>query len=170
MKYISTLIFAMALIVSWKLIQEENPINFETHASIQLKLVDVIKQSILEAKPQAENIEVLSVSTEPLSDQALKAYFSYKYSEQDTDSGEWIEQQISGDAVLKRKNRPHLSEDLWVMESVQTQTGNLTFKNGIVITPHDDTTPAESSLPPDASQINPTPIEASPSTDSTPNE
>lgn len=138
MKYISTIIFIVALVVSWQLIHEKSAINFETHASIQLKLVDVIKQSILEIKPQAENIEILNISTEPLSDQTIKAYFSYKYSEPDEESKGLVEQQIHGDAVLRRKNGPNFSEDHWVLENVQTQTGHLTFKNGIVITPQDE--------------------------------
>lgn len=138
MKYISTVIFAIALIVSWQLIHEKATINFETHASIQLKMVEVIKQSILEIKPLAENIEILNISTEPLSDQAIKAYFSYKYSEPDEESKEQVEQQIHGDAILRRKNGPNFSEDHWVLENVQTQTGNLTFKNGLVITPKED--------------------------------
>lgn len=153
MKYISTLIFVIALIVSWQLIHEKATINFETHASIQLKMVDVIKQSILEIKPLAENIEILNISTEPLSDQAIKAYFSYKYSEPDEESKEFVEQQIHGDAILRRKNGPNFSEDHWVLENVQTQTGNLTFKNGIVITPkeEDAKNPAE-----DAENMSPT--------------
>jgi hypothetical protein len=143
MKYVSTLIFALALIISWRLIHEQAAINFETHAAIQLKLVDVIKQSILEVKPNAEKIEITNISTEPLSDQALKAYFSYKYNEPDTNSGEMVEQQISGDAILRRKNGPNFSEDHWIMDNVQTQTGNMTFKNGIVITPGEDDTKTE---------------------------
>jgi len=141
MKYLSTLIFVVALIVSWRIIHEESAINFETHAAIQLKMVEVIKQSILEVKPLAQKIEVLSVSTEPLSDQALKTYFSYKFSEPDNESGELVEQQISGDAILRRKTGPSISDDHWILENVKTQTGNMTFKNGIVITPEDSKAP-----------------------------
>lgn len=137
MKYISTVIFVIALIVSWQLIHEKSAINFETHASIQLKLVDIIKQSVLEIKPHAENIEILNISTEPLSDQTIKAYFTYKYSEPDEESKDLVEQQINGDAVLRRKNGPNFSEDHWVLENVKAQTGNLSFKNGLVITPNE---------------------------------
>lgn len=135
MKYISTLIFALALAYSWKLVHQNKPINFETHASIQLKLVDVIKQSILQAKPLAKNIEIIKISTEPINDMSVKAYFSYKFQEPDADSNELTEQAIEGEAILTRKNGVDPKEDHWSIEKVTTKNGAMIFKNGLEISP-----------------------------------
>lgn len=146
MKYISTLIFILALIYTWKVVQQDAPIKFETHAAIQLKLVDVIRQSILEIKPSAQNIEIIDVSTEPVNDHTLKAYFSYKFQEPDTASGEWVEQQINGEAQLRKSGGPDFTEEKWVMENVITQTGTMNFKNGILITPETNSDTSKSEI------------------------
>ncbi len=135
MKYISTLIFAIALACSWNLVHRESPIDFETHASIQLKLIDVIRQSVMEIKPNAKNIEILNVSTELVNEHTVKAYFSYKFQEPDAETGELTEQTINGEATLRRNKGADPNEDHWVMENVITKTGEMTFKKGLVITP-----------------------------------
>lgn len=140
MKYISTLIFALALVYTWKLVHEEAPINFETHSTIQLKLVEAIRASILELKPLAKNINILNVSTETINDHTLKTYFSYKFEEPDNETGELVEQEINGEAQLKKSTEPNLTEEKWVMDNVTTKTGTMNFKNGIVISPNESDT------------------------------
>lgn len=135
MKYISTLIFGVALAGSWNLVHRDSPINFETHASIQLKLVDVIRQSVMEIKPAAQNVEILNLATEPVNEHTVKAYFTYKFQEPEAETGELTEQTISGEATLRRNKGADPNEDHWTMENVSTKTGEMTFKNGIVITP-----------------------------------
>ncbi len=135
MKYLSTLIFALALVYTWKLVHEEPPVNFETHSAIQLKLVEAIRSSILELKPLAKNINILSVSTETINDHTLKTYFTYKFEEPDNETGELVEQEIKGEAQLKKSPEPNTAEEKWIMENVSTQTGTMNFKNGIIITP-----------------------------------
>lgn len=165
MKYISTLIFTLALIYSWKLVHEESPVNFETHAAIQLKLVETIRKSILELKPTAKNINILNVSTETINDHTLKTYFSYKFEEPDETTGELVEQEISGEAQLKKSSEPNSTEEKWVLENVTTQTGTMNFKNGIVITPNSS---EEKMIPlEETPSINTTPV---PSPTSTPTE
>jgi hypothetical protein len=135
MKYVSTLIFAVALACSWNLVHQESAINFETHAAIQLKLVDVIRQAVLEMKPAATDIQIVDISTKPIDDHRVKAFFSYKFQEPDAESGELTEQQITGEATLSRNKGVDPNQDHWVMEKVITKTGEMAFKNGLVISP-----------------------------------
>lgn len=135
MKYISTLIFAVALAYSWSLVHREAPINFETHASLQLKMVDVIRESILKIKPTAQNIEILDIKTEALNDHSVKAFFSYKFQESDTESSEKVQNTIRGEATLTRTKSIDPSQDQWSLESVKTEAGEMNFENGIVIAP-----------------------------------
>jgi hypothetical protein len=157
MKYISTLIFALALAYSWNLVHREAKINFETHASIQLKLIDVIKQSVQEIKPLARDIEVLNVSTEPIDEHSVKAHFNYKFQEPDTETGELTEQKIEGEAFLRRNKSIDPNDDHWTMENVSTKTGTMTFKSGIVISPV--AIPGEEAAVPTASET-PIPMNA----------
>ncbi len=135
MKYISTLIFTLALTYTWGLVHRENPINFETHASLQLKMVEVIRQSVSELKPTAQDIKVLNISTESVNDHTIKAIFTYQFLEPDTETGELTEQQIEGEAQLRRNQNSDSTEDHWVMDNVKTKSGTLNFKNGIIISP-----------------------------------
>lgn len=160
MKYISTLIFAVALIYSWKLIHKETSIPFETHASLQLKLIEIIKRSVSEIKPLAEGIEIQNISTAPIDDHTVRAFFSYKFQEPDSETGDRTEQHIEGEAILRRKTSAEATTDQWIMENVAIKNGNMTFKNGIVITPTPASDISNSQVPADTV---PTQLEAPPS-------
>lgn len=138
MKYISTLIFGVALAYSWNLVQQVPAINVQTHAALQNRLADVIRQSVQEIKPAAKDIVIIKVTTEPIDEKTVKARFSYSFVEADEESGDLTQQQVDGEAVLKRSQGSDPDRDLWTMENVKTNTGAMTFKNGIVITPGGD--------------------------------
>lgn len=163
MKYISTLIFAVALAYTWNLAQQEQPISFQTHAALQLKLGDVIQQSVREIKPSATAIEIINITTQPISDEKIKAYFSYRFQEPDAETGEVMIQQINGEAILHRTKQFDNSQDLWTMDNVQTNTGAMEFKSGIVITPgsEQDDMPSGEEVAPENNANPAAPIEPS---------
>lgn len=135
MKYISTLIFGLALAYTWNLVNQVPSIAFETHAALQSKLAEVIRQSIIEIKPNAQEITIIKVTTEPVSEKTVRARFSYTFLETDEENGEITKQQIDGEALLNRSQGADPERDLWTMENVKTNTGAMTFKEGIVIAP-----------------------------------
>ena len=144
MKYISTLIFALALVYTWNLVQQQPPVDFGTHAALQVKLGEAIIQTIQEMKPQATDITLLKVSTVTIDPDTVKARIAYKFNEPDTTSGEIVEQQIEGEVTLKKATQTDSEREMWAIENVSTSTGAITFKTGLVISPNE--TDEETSL------------------------
>ena len=147
MKYISTLIFGVALVYTWNLVNQVPSIAFETHAGLQTKIAEVIKQSVIEIKPLVKEITIIKITTEPIDDKTVKARFSYKFVEASEESGELAEQQVEGEATLTRSASADPERDLWTMENVKTNTGAMSFKDGIVITPTENEADSEGTTP-----------------------
>lgn len=177
MKYISTVIFGIALAYTWNLVQQVPAINVQTHAALQTRLAEVIRQSVIEVKPSAKEIIILKVTTEPIDEKSVKAHFSYTFVETDEETGELTQQQVDGDALLKRSQGADPDRDLWTMENVKTNTGAMSFRDGIVITPGmddaegvSDTNNPEAEAPAEGSPNEMPPASQSPETMPSPSE
>lgn len=143
MKIISLLLFIGAFVWTWSLLTSKNAIGIDVHAGIQSKLALLIEDTIKAKRPNSSDFQLNQIYTEKLDDNKIKAYFSYKFSDSLEDQ-EKTEQMISGQAILDRT----LSEDpkiqKWVISSVKTDSNNVEFKEGIVITSDGKTEPASS--------------------------
>ncbi len=143
-KIVSLLVFALALVWTWNIIHSSPAIGFETHSGIQQKLSDLIKQTILAKHPEAKDLQVTRLWTEPMGDNKVRAIFAYKYSE--LDGTEMTEQSVEGEAILHREAAEDTKVDNWALQSVRTTNGALIFSEGSTITPGetsaDETAPA----------------------------
>lgn len=139
-KIISLVVFAAALIWTWNLFHgASSAVAFETHADIQTKLAELIKESLIAKKPSASNVQVVRMWTESLGDNKVRAVFAYKFVEkiEGTEAGnETTEQTIEGEAILHREPSTYKSEDHWVVQSVRTTNDIVTFSEGSTVAPN----------------------------------
>lgn len=133
-KIISLIVFIAALIWTWNIIHTSEAIGFETHSGIQMKLAELIKATFIEKKPQAKDLVIQRLWTETLSDNKVRAVFSYKFTEV-SEKGESTEQSIEGEAILHRDLSDDANVDKWTLQSVKTTNDFLTFSEGSTVTP-----------------------------------
>ena len=133
-KIISPLVLAILLVWSWQVVHTESAIGFETHSGVQLKLAELIGNTLIAKKPEAENLQIIRIWTAPLSDNKIQAVFSYKFTEK-TEDTETAEKIIQGEAVLYREPTEDPTIDKWVLQSVRTQLESLNFNEGSVVLP-----------------------------------
>ena len=134
MKIFSVALFAAAMVWSWELIHSASIVSLDTHSGIQERMSSLIEKTILAKKPTAENIKVIKLWTENMTDNKVKAIFTYKFTEKTTENLP-IENEISGEAVLHREPSNQTNVDQWVLQSVRTTNDTLEFSEGTVLTP-----------------------------------
>lgn len=132
MKYLGSIFFLVMMVWTWNSIHSVTAIPFETHAGLQNRLAELIKSTLAEKKPDAQNLEITKLWTEPLSDSKVKAFFSYKYFEPSTDSAA-AESRIEGEVILERRLTENSEQDPWTILEVKTTVGEVSFSDGIVV-------------------------------------
>ncbi len=153
-KIVSLVVFIAALIWTWNVVHTTEAIGFETHSGIQMKLADLIKETLASKKPHAKDLTIQRLWTETLTDNKVRAVFSYKFVDI-SEGGEALEQVIEGEAVLHREPSEDSKIDKWTLQSVKTTNDFVTFTEGSVVTPGSETevpattpaAPAPSSAP-----------------------
>jgi hypothetical protein len=133
-KIISLVVFIAALVWTWNIVHSTENIGLETHSGIQTKLADLIKDTLSQKKPNAKNLVIQRLWTEALTDNKVRAVFSFKFNDS-AEGGEAIEQVIEGEAVLHREPSENSRVDQWTLQSVKTTNDFVTFTEGSLITP-----------------------------------
>lgn len=133
-KIVSPLVLAALLIWTWQIVHTQSAIGFETHSGVQVKLAELIGNTLQAKKPEAEDLQIVKIWTAPLSDNKLQAVFTYKFTEKTEDS-EKAEKLIHGEAVLYREPSEDPTLDKWILQSVRTQLESLNFTEGSVVLP-----------------------------------
>lgn len=149
-KIISLVVFIAALVWTWNVIHTSQAVGFETHSSIQIKLAELIKQTLATKKPHSKDLSITRLWTETLGENKVRAVFAYKFTDV-SEQGEALEQVIEGEAILHREPSENSSVDKWTLQSVKTTNDIVVFTEGSTITPGEET-PVE------------TPIETAPQT------
>jgi hypothetical protein len=123
MKYLSVVLFALLMVWTWVIIHRDASVSFETHAGIQSKISQIILDTVRNKKPQASEVSVINVWTELTGQNSLKAHFSYKYRDGDTQS------EVKGEGLLERQ-----SEEKWKLSEVKTTSDSISFDQPMIIT------------------------------------
>lgn len=164
MKKILSLVFLVVVLVwTWNVIHSQNAVGFETHSGIQMRLAEMIKNTLLSKKPEATDFEVVRLWTETINDSKVKAIFSYKFKE--ILDGEPTEQKIDGEAILERApSEASTAEniDRWILQDFKATNDALVFEQGTVVTPtagadENATPPAEGEKAPAPTEQKPAP-------------
>lgn len=143
MKYFSVLVFAVLLAWTWNMIHHSQAISFETHAGIQEKLAQLIQQTVLQKKPDASNVHIQKIWTEPQSPDKVLAHFIYSFQEPDT-GGKMLTNQIQGQGLLERQADDGSGLDRWSLTQVKTTNDAVVFEDGLLVTPGDEPAAPES--------------------------
>lgn len=133
-KIVSLVIFSAALFWTWNLIHSSPAVGFETHSGIQEKLAVLIKQTVLEKKPQAKDLKITRLWTESMGENKVRAVFAYEFSDL-MESGDTTEQIVEGEAILFREPQDESAMDRWTLQSVRTTNDIVTFSEGLIVTP-----------------------------------
>ena len=155
MKYVSLVLFTIALIWTWNLVHTESDISFETHSGIQQKLADLITETIKTKKPSASEIVIEKIWTEVQSAEKVKAFFIYSF--KDTTEEGVVSSQIRGEGLLERKGVTSEGNDHWVLTKVQTTNDAIQFDDATIVT---GSSKEESTTEPANTEKTETPAEA----------
>lgn len=136
-KLLSFLVFISAFVWTWFLFKPTTEMDTSVHAGIQSKLVELIEQSIKNARPLSHDFKVLQIYTEKITEHQVSAHFAYKYIDQ-IEGNEQVEQQLSGVAIISQALSEDPSRDKWVIQSVKTSNPKIEFQEGVYIVPDED--------------------------------
>lgn len=140
MKYISVFIFIGLMAWTWSVIHRESPISFETHAGIQERLAQLIYKTITEKKPEAKEVKIERVWTEPQAAEKVLAHFIYSFQESNAD-GKVAKSQITGQGLLEKRADDGSGLDHWSLTQVKTTSDAVQFED-LIVTPGTEDTPA----------------------------
>lgn len=153
MKYISLLIFAVALIWTWNIIHDSSSISFETHSGIQERMAEYLNNKIKEKKPTASEIKVEKIWTEVLGINKVRAFFIYSFSDM-TESGP-VKSEIKGEGILERQAEDDSGMDRWTLTKIHTTSDAIQFDEATLITGSAKSLPKEDSDSETKSEIKP---------------
>lgn len=145
-KIISPLVLALLMFWSWNVVHTPSAIGFETHSGVQVKLAELIGNTLIAKKPEAENLQIVKIWTAPLGENKIRAVFTYKFTEKSEDS-ETADKIIQGEAVLYREPTEDPTLDKWVLQSVRTQLESLNFNEGSTVLPESEEPAATTTTP-----------------------
>ena len=159
MKILSLVVFVVLLSWTWHIVHSNSPVDFETHSDIQAKMKELIESTILAKKPDAKKVEIVKMWTQDLGDRKVKASFSYKFTETNTEK-ESAERSINGEAVLFRDVSDNPSLDKWTVQSLSTKGDSISFNEGSVVSAgnqSEDENPSttQSQVPPNENPMTP---------------
>lgn len=147
MKYLGFIFFLITTAWTWHVVHRTPEVSFETHASIQEKLSELLLENIKAKKPTASDVQVTKMWTETLQNGKVKAHFAYSFKENSEETGSlWnsiqgegvLEKQVSptkgdGDTQSSTEN-PLETSNRWILSQVKVTEDNVKFDDGLVIT------------------------------------
>lgn len=132
MKYVSLVLFTIALAWTWNLVHTTSDISFETHSGIQEQLAILITDTIKAKKPTASEIVVQKIWTEVLSNDKVKAFFIYSF--KDNSETGIVSSEIRGNGILERKGVTTEGNDHWVLTDVHASSDAIQFEDATIVT------------------------------------
>lgn len=157
MKYLSVLVFAVVLTWTWFVVNSEASISLETHVGIQNKLGNLIRDSILNKKPQAANITILDLWTEPVKEgdiTQIRAHFAYRFEEPGEAQGK-ITSELSGEALMEPSPDDGSGLEKWVVKQFISTSDSISFSEPLVIATGDQPSAVPGTAEPVPSSANP---------------
>lgn len=136
-KIVSLMVFLALLIWTWNVIHSSDAIGFETHAAIQDKIADLIKQNLLAKKPESKNLEFTQLWTENIEGNKVRAHYTYRFQEK-LASQDQTEQSIKGEAVLVRQNSEDPAVDTWKLLEVKTTSDEVMYNGGSTVSANEN--------------------------------
>lgn len=133
MKYISVLIFLLAMHWTWGLAYHERPISERVHIDIQTDIKKILTEYIDQNVPNSKDLRFEKFWTEPLNDNQIKVSFIYSFDDSAEQTGE-ARVKIDGHVTLTRRPEPGSTE--WTYEEWIIENNQVDFKDALQISPN----------------------------------
>jgi len=141
MKIVSVVLFAVALIGSWRLVHVTPPVPEAMHVGIQNDLKNIIAEYVQKSLPNSKNLRFEKFWTEAVKKDKVKATFVYTFEDPSQDNGN-TEIEITGTAMLDRGEET--SDNVtWNLNQLNIQDSAVQFEEPIHITADKGETPAK---------------------------
>jgi hypothetical protein len=132
MKVVSVLVFAGALIGSWRAVYSHKQVAESVHVGIQNDLKNIITEYVQKNLPEAKNLRFEKMWTETIKPTRVRANFLYSF-EQKGDNGEPAVLEINGAAILNKVDEtPEVAT--WNLDELRILDNKVSFTEPVTIT------------------------------------
>ncbi|MBC86386.1 MAG: hypothetical protein CL677_04335 [Bdellovibrionaceae bacterium] len=136
MAFVNSVIFILALLISWNYINSPSVVNEETHMSIRADLQSIIKQVIQEQSPSASSIQFHKFWTETVNKESVKAHFRYSYIDAlDNDESTPNEVTLDGYAIVNRAQDADEDFEYWNFEEFYILNNQVEYTKPLRVSP-----------------------------------
>lgn len=132
MKYLSLIVFLIALQWTWSFSHRPSNISESAHVGIQVDLKKIISDYITENLPTSRNLRFEKFWSEQLKKNVVKASFVYSFDDEDQESGN-ARVVIEGYAILNRDSKVDETFDYWNLDELYILNNKIDFKDPMLI-------------------------------------
>ncbi|MBK7845019.1 MAG: hypothetical protein IPJ71_15260 [Bdellovibrionales bacterium] len=132
MKYLSLIVFLIALQWTWSFSHRPSNISESAHVGIQVDLKKIISDYITENLPTSRNLKFEKFWSEQLKKNVVKASFVYSFDDEDQESGN-ARVVIEGYAILNRDSKVDETFDYWNLDELYILNNKIDFKDPMLI-------------------------------------
>lgn len=158
MKFLSLILFIVALVWTWGIIHSVPKVSFETHVGIHDNLAVFIQEALAARKPEAKDFQIHRLWTEETKPEngELKAHFTYSFAEEAAKTRTTIQGWALLEAIKEVDGQPVEPGTRWKVKEVQPTSDSVTFEEGTTVKAKEDLPPEND----DAAATAPTPTPA----------
>lgn len=132
MKIVSVLVFALAMVGSWVLVNSKKPVPESVHAGIQTDLKKIIAEYVQKNRPESKNLRFQRFWTETLNPTKVRATFMYSFDDT-AENGDSAEVILEGTAILNKiQETPEMIT--WSFDELKILGNTVNFSEPIQIT------------------------------------
>ena len=133
MKYISLLVLFLVVYWSWGFQNMTLAVSEETHIDLQEDIRNIITEYIQENLPASQDLKFERLWTENITDNQVKASFSYSFNDPGEDIGP-ARVLIDGYAILNKKITDDEEFEVWNFDELYILNNHIQFEEGESIT------------------------------------
>lgn len=122
--------------LTWGMAHKNSPVSVAVHQQIHNEVREIVYQALTQYRPSATNLRFQSIWTERMSDNQIKAHFTYSFTDEEENEG-IVDQIQDGQVVLNRISLPDGDKEgtAWSLDEVMVSRQVIHFKKDVVITP-----------------------------------
>ena len=129
-RILSGVLFLLFLINTWFIFYQKPEYSEEVHINLQEQLKAIIRDTLSQKKPQAQNFQFQKMWTQATNKKnQISAHFQYSF-----DDEEQINISVEGHAIMNRKNLEASEQyDLWSVDHIEINNTKLEFQEPITL-------------------------------------
>ena len=129
-RILSGVLFLLFLINTWFIFYQKPEYSEEVHINLQEQLKAIIRDTLSQKKPQAQNFQFQKMWTQATNKKnQISAHFQYSF-----DDEEQINISVEGHAIMNRKDLEASEQyDLWSVDHIEINNTKLEFQEPITL-------------------------------------